>query len=65
MGRKAFPLEETAAENAERISIIAKRIAEVNKKYLSDKERDSLLEASKTLVDGLLKINRRYFKLPI
>ena len=44
MGRKAFPLEQTAAENAERISVLAKRIAEVEKKYLSDKEKENLLE---------------------
>lgn len=65
MGRHAFPLETTAADQAAIIAKLAKRINEVSKDYVSDKERGKLLAACETLKKGLLSINKRYFKLPI
>jgi uncharacterized coiled-coil protein SlyX len=65
MGRPAFPLETTAAEQAQKVDALSKRILEVSKDYVSDKEREKLLAACETLKKGLLNINKRYFKLPM
>jgi len=64
MGRPAFPLETTAADHAARIDALSKRINEISKDYVSDKEREKLLAACDTLKKGLLNINKRYYKLP-
>ena len=63
MGRKALPIHETAPRDVQYLTIMNRRIHEVDSKHITDADREQVSKALQTIVGILEKVHRSYWNL--
>jgi hypothetical protein len=63
MGRKALPIHETAPRDIEFLTLMNRRVTNIDSKYITDADRERLSKALAAVVEILEKTYRSYWSL--